>query len=66
MDTVVAGIVTETVLAPILSYLISLAANFRTDAIFARREKRLQVQLEREEDLRKARAYVGQSSRRWG
>jgi hypothetical protein len=38
----------------ILSYLISLAANLRTDAIFARREKRLKAQLGAADKLREA------------
>ena len=44
----------EIVLGTILSYLISLAANLRTDAIHVRREERLREQLGREDALRKA------------
>ena len=44
----------ETVLGAILSYLISLAANLRADAILASREERLREHLEREDVLRKA------------
>src|ERR1041384_4873312 len=44
----------EIVLGTILSYLVGLAANLRTDAILARREERLREQLEREDVLRKA------------
>lgn len=44
----------EIVLGTILSYLVSLAANLRTNAILARREERLREQLKREDALRKA------------
>ncbi|MFL6276128.1 MAG: HEAT repeat domain-containing protein [Blastocatellia bacterium] len=44
----------EIILATILSYLVGLAANLRTDAILARREKRLKKQLGQEDILRKA------------
>jgi hypothetical protein len=44
----------EAVLCTILSYLVSLAANFRADAILASREEKLRKQLEREDALRKA------------
>jgi HEAT repeat protein len=48
----------ETVLATILSYLVSLAANLRTDAILVQREKKLREQLEREDELRDAVASI--------
>src|SRR5438045_2511947 len=44
----------EIILGTILSYLVGLAANLRTDTIVARREERLREQLEQEDVLRKA------------
>jgi len=44
----------ETVLGTIISYLISLAAGLRTDAILARHEEKLREQLQQEDALRKA------------
>jgi HEAT repeat protein len=44
----------ETVIGTILSYLVSLAASLRTDAILERRRKSLDEQLRRKDDLRKA------------
>jgi hypothetical protein len=43
----------DIIIGAILSYFIGLAANLRTDAILGHR-KRLQAQLEREDDLQKA------------
>lgn len=42
------------VINTILSYLVSLAVNYQTDAIHARREKKLREQLEQEDSLVKA------------
>ena len=44
----------EIILTTILSYMVGLAANLRTDAILRRREERLKKQLEQEDSLRKA------------
>ena len=44
----------DIIINTILGYLVSLAVNFRTDAINARREEKLREQLEQEDALNKA------------
>lgn len=44
----------EAILTPILSYLISLAANFRSEEILTHKQKRLEEQAQKEDTLRLA------------